>query len=182
MNAPSHLPMLRRSLALLCASALWCAPVTSGALAQPTTPPPQAPSPGDRRVPQEVSGEVLVILASERVGEIDPALATMPALRQPPFNAYHSMQLVMRPAIRLTLGEPLTLELPNARILRIELEGITREGRYRVRVSINRRDQQDYLPLLDIVAAPGEPFFLAGQNYAGGTLILGVRLGERPAR
>lgn len=187
MTDPSHMASPRRSLALLAAMALACASITSGApssraWAQPTTPPLQAPGPGAPRAHQEVSGEVLVILASERVGTIHPDLATIPALRQPPFNGYHTMELLARPAIRLVVGEPQTVPLPNGRVLRLELEGITREGRYRVRVSINRPDQQDYLPLLDIVAPPGDPFFLAGQNFMGGTLVLGVRLGERAAR
>jgi hypothetical protein len=129
-----------------------------------------------------VAGEVLVILASERVGEIDPALATMQALRQPPFNAYHTMQLLARPEIRLVVGQPTNVPLPNGRVLQIELDSVTPEGRYRVRVSINRPEQRDYLPLVEIVAPPGDPFFLAGQNFMGGTLVLGVRLGERAPR
>ena len=144
--------------------------------------PTQAVPPGQRVAPSEVRGEVLVILASEREGTIAPELESLPALRQPPFNAFHSMTLLMRPAITLRVGEPHDLELPNGRILRIVLEAITPEGRYRVRVSINRREQQDYLPLLEIVAPPGDPFFLAGQNFMGGTMVLGVRLGERPSR
>jgi hypothetical protein len=155
----------------------------SRALAQPTTPPQaQGPAADARQAPREVAGEVLVILASERVGEIDPALATMQALRQPPFNGYHTMQLLARPSIRLTVGQPATVPLPNGRVLQLVLDSITPEGRYRVRVSINRPEQRDYLPLLEIVAPPGDPFFLAGQNFMGGTLVLGVRLGERAPR
>jgi hypothetical protein len=135
-----------------------------------------------RQAPREVAGEVLVVLASERVGEIDPALATMQALRQPPFNGYHTMQLLARPSIRLTVGQPTMVPLPNGRVLQLVLDSITSEGRYRVRVSINRPEQRDYLPLLEIVAPPGDPFFLAGQHFMGGTLVLGVRLGERAPR
>jgi len=54
-------------------------------------------------------------------------------------------------------------------------------GRFRVRVSINRPNQRDYLPLLQVVASPGDPFFVAGQSHAGGTLVIGVRVGERAA-
>ncbi len=53
-------------------------------------------------------------------------------------------------------------------------------GRYRVRVSINRPEQNDYLPLLSVVASPGDPFFVAGQRHQGGTLVIGVRVGTRP--
>ena len=139
-------------------------------------------SPTQRVLPNEVAGEVFVILASERDGEIDPALSSMHALRQPPFNAFHSMQLLARPSIHLAIGEPQNVPLPNGRVLQLALDSVTPEGRYRVRVSINRPEQQDYLPLLEIVAPPGDPFFLAGQSFMGGTLVIGVRLGERAAR
>lgn len=130
---------------------------------------------------QEVRGEVLVILGSERAGEIDPALASLGALRQAPFSSFQTMQLLARPSIRLVVDEPLDIPLPNGRILRIVLASITPQGRYRVRVSINRPEQSDYLPLLEVVAPPGDPFFLAGQSFLGGTLVIGVRLGERAA-
>ncbi len=142
----------------------------------------EARPPAQRVEPARVPGEVFVILASEAAGEIAPELASMPALRQPPFNAFHSMRLLARPTVRLTMGEPETIPLPNGRILQLVVEERTAEGRYRVRVSINRPEQRDYLPLLEIVAPPGDPFFLAGQSFMGGTLVLGVRLGERPAR
>lgn len=179
-----------RLLAALAATASIAAAALVGsaeapAAAQPNGRPQQAQAqggPAQRVAPQEVAGEVLVILASEREGTIAPELASMQALRQPPFNAFHSMQLLLRPTIRLVVGEPTTLTLPNGRNLQLVLESVTPEGRYRVRVSINRPEQQDYLPLLEIVAPPGDPFFLAGQNYAAGTLVIGVRLGERAPR
>ena len=130
-------------------------------------------------VAQEVRGEVLVILGSERAGEIDPALASLGALRQAPFSNFQTMQLLARPSIRLVVDVPRDIPLPNGRILRIVLASVTPQGRYRVRVSINRPEQSDYLPLLEVVAPPGDPFFLAGQSFLGGTLVIGVRLGER---
>ncbi len=183
-HPPTSTPLATRaarSLRVVVAAVCAAAVLVSGApgLAQPTTPAQVQPPGGSRHAPREVAGEVLVILASERVGEIDPALATMQALRQPPFSAYHTMQLLARPGIRLVVGEPQNVPLPNGRVLQLMLESVTPEGRYRVRVSINRPEQQDYLPLVEIVAPPGDPFFLAGQNFMGGTLVLGVRLGER---
>jgi hypothetical protein len=35
------------------------------------------------------------------------------------------------------------------------------------------------LPLLQVIASPGEPFFVAGQKHEGGTLVIGVRVGEK---
>lgn len=180
----AHASLLRPLASIVTiASLLAVAPVS----AQPArAPQPQVTTgrggPAQRVVPNEVAGEVFVILASERPGEIDPALASMQALRQPPFNAFHSMQLLARPSIRLAVGAPHDVVLPNGRVLQLALDSVTPEGRYRVRVSINRPEEQDYLPLLEIVAPPGDPFFLAGQNFMGGTLVIGVRLGERAPR
>ena len=148
------------------------------ALPVPSLTAQQAPGAAQGAV-REVRGEVLVILGSERPGEIDPALASIGALRQAPFSSFQTMQLLARPSIHLVVDEPRDIPLPNGRILRIVLASVTPQGRYRVRVSINRPEQSDYLPLLEVVAPPGDPFFLAGQNFLGGTLVIGVRLGER---
>ena len=52
-----------------------------------------------------------------------------------------------------------------------------KDGRFRLSLSINRPGQRDYLPVMTVVAAPGDPFFVAGQKHDGGTLIIGVRVG-----
>lgn len=162
---------MRRSVSTLIALALLVLAVPVSSLTAQQVP--------ARAAVQEVRGEVLIILGSERPGEIDPALASISALRQAPFSSFQTMQLLARPSIRLVVDEPRDIPLPNGRILRIVLASVTPQGRYRVRVSINRPDQSDYLPLLEVVAPPGDPFFLAGQNFLGGTLVIGVRLGER---
>jgi hypothetical protein len=72
------------------------------------------------------------------------------------------------------------IALPAARKLRITLLARRKDGRFRVQVSINRPNKADYLPLLEVAAQPGERFFVAGQKYQGGTILIGVRVGERP--
>ena len=130
---------------------------------------------------QSVPSEVFVVLARETEGTVDPALSDIPALRRPPFNAFNSMEVLSRSQSHLSAETPIEVRLPNGRQLRVELDGPTGDGRYRVRVSINTPGQSDYLPLLQIVASPGDPFFVAGQNWQGGTLVIGVRIGQRPA-
>lgn len=124
-------------------------------------------------------GEVLIVLARREEGPVDPRLAEVPALRRSPFDAYRSMQLLSSPRLRLRIGEPETIELPNGRHIRLVLRAVTAEGRYRLQVSINRPGQRDYLPELDVVASPGDPVFIAGQSYQSGTLVIGIRLGQR---
>lgn len=128
-----------------------------------------------------VRGEVLVVLAKEEAGEIDSSLANVPALRRPPFNSFRSMRLLSRPEVQLRPGTPVEVSLPNGRKLQLVLQQVMPDGRYRMRVSINRPNQSDYLPLLQVVASPGDPFFVAGQSHQGGTLVIGVRVGTAPA-
>jgi len=126
-------------------------------------------------------GEVFVILASEAEGPVDPSLSSVKALKEPPFNAFKSMKILSRSSFSLAGGAPFEVDLPNGRKLRITLRDLRKDGRFKVQVSINRPNQADYLPLLEVVVSPGEPFFVAGQKYQGGTLVVGVRVGERRA-
>jgi hypothetical protein len=127
-----------------------------------------------------VRGEVLVVLAKEEQGPMEERLKAMPALQQPPFNAFHSMKLLSTSAIALDDGKPVISELPNGRRLQLSLIERLPDGRHKVQVSINRPNKKDYLPVLTVIAS-GEPFFVAGQKYQGGTLVIGVRIGEPKA-
>lgn len=136
---------------------------------------------GAAHAQRAVAGEVLVILAKEEQGAIDPALRDQAALRRAPFDSFRSMQILSRPRVQLRVNEPQTVQLPNGRRLQLILQQVLPDGRYRVRASINRPNENDYLPLLTVVASPGDPFFVVGQSHAGGTLLIGVRIGTRDA-
>jgi hypothetical protein len=136
--------------------------------------------PGLRAAADEtVPGEVLVVLASEQAGEVDPELAALPALKMPPFSAFKSMKVLTRTDIKLKQGQPFTVSLPNGRHLMLTLTERMADGRSRVQLSINKPNEKDYLPLLEVKAKAGEPFFVAGQSYEGGTLVIGVRVGAK---
>ncbi len=128
---------------------------------------------------QDQLGEVLVVLASEQGGVIDANLAQEPALRQPPFNAYRSMRLLERRPITLPVGRPALVALPNGRRVQVTFVQRLPNGRLQVRVSINRPDQNDYLQGVTVETSSGVPFFIAGQAFQGGTLVIGVRVGVR---
>ena len=121
-----------------------------------------------------VPAEVLVILAKEEPGEVDPQLAKMTALRRPPFNSFRSMKILSRPKLKLKPGKDALVSLPNGRRMKLTLLRVMPDGRYKVKAAINRPNKSDYLPLLQVVASPGDPFFVAGQTYQGGTLVVGV--------
>jgi hypothetical protein len=122
----------------------------------------------------KVPAEVLVVLAKEEPGEIDPQLKKMTALRRPPFNSFRSMKILSRPKLTLTPGKDALVSLPNGRRMKLTLLRVMPDGRYKVKAAINRPDKSDYLPLLQVVASAGDPFFVAGQTYQGGTLVVGV--------
>jgi len=124
-----------------------------------------------------VKSQVLVILAKEEPGEVDPKLKQLRALQKPPFNGFKSMKVLSTSDVELSNDKAATVSLPNGRTLQIKLLARMPDGRNKVQVSINRPDKQDYLPLLTVIAS-GEPFFVAGQRYEGGTLVIGVRVGD----
>ncbi|UCF47664.1 MAG: hypothetical protein JSU89_10880 [Myxococcales bacterium] len=121
-----------------------------------------------------VPAEVLVVLAKEEPGNIDPQLKKMTALRRPPFNSFRSMKILSRPKLTLKPGRDALVSLPNGRRMKLTLLRVMPDGRYKVKAAINRPDKSDYLPLLQVVASAGDPFFVAGQTYQGGTLVVGV--------
>jgi hypothetical protein len=121
-----------------------------------------------------VPAEVLVVLAKEEPGEIDPQLKKLTALRRPPFNSFRSMKILSRPKLKLTPGKDALVSLPNGRRMKLTLLRVMPDGRYKVKAAINRPNKADYLPLLQVVASAGDPFFVAGQTYQGGTLVVGV--------
>ena len=121
-----------------------------------------------------VPAEVLVVLAKEEPGNIDPQLKKLTALRRPPFNSFRSMKILSRPKLKLTPGKDALVSLPNGRRMKLTLLRVMPDGRYKVRAAINRPNKSDYLPLLQVVASAGDPFFVAGQTYQGGTLVVGV--------
>lgn len=128
----------------------------------------------DRQANASVPAEVLVVLAKEEQGEIDPQLKKLTALRRPPFNSFRSMKILSRPKLTLVPGKDALVSLPNGRRVKLTLLRVMPDGRYKVRAAINRPDKSDYLPLLQVVASAGDPFFVAGQAYQGGTLVVGV--------
>jgi hypothetical protein len=125
-----------------------------------------------------LGAEVLVVLASEKEGPIDPSLSQLRALKHPPFAQFKSMKLLSRSPVKLVAQQAVEIDLPNGRKIHLTLLERQPDGRAKVLVSINRPHEKDYLPVLQVIASAGEPFFVAGQKYEGGTLVIGVRVGE----
>lgn len=125
-----------------------------------------------------IAAEVMIVLASGEDGAIDPSLSHVRALKHPPFNEYKTLKLLSRSRVSLPREEPVEVALPNGRTLVLRLVSLLPDGRSKIQVSISRPHRKEYLPFLEVVASTGEPFFVAGQRYEGGTLVLGIRAGE----
>ena len=125
--------------------------------------------------------EVLVILASEEAGEVAPELKKIEALQKPPFSAFKAMKVLSKSPLSAAVGKPVEVSLPNGRRMQVELIEVGKDGRFKVRVSINKPNAKDYLPGMVVMASPGEPFFVAGQKYSGGTLVVGITVGKKAA-
>ena len=130
------------------------------------------------QAPSAIPGEVLIVLGYTEGSGIAPELAKLEALSKPPFDGFPKKTLLKRVAVSLEPGKDTDVELPNGRKLKLTVLEKTAEGRFRVSLSINRPGKQDYLPLMTVLAAPGDPFFVAGQKHEGGTLIIGVSIGK----
>lgn len=130
---------------------------------------------------QAVPGEVLIVLAKETAGTRAPELANIAALSRPPFDAFPTMSILSRPSVTFQIGQPSEVNLPNGRKLRVVVERRLPNGRFMARISINRPNENDYLPLLTVVASPGDYVFVAGQSYQDGTLVIGIRIGAPAA-
>lgn len=157
--------MIRWCAALLC-SVLCSAFISASAAAQEASPSAQVPA------------SVLIVLGYTDGSGSDPALDKLEALRKAPFDTFTKKTLLRRVNVQVSVGKQAEVELPNGRKLRLSLLGRAADGRYRVSVSINRPGKQDYLPVMTVLTAAGDPFFVAGQKYEGGTLIIGVRIGK----
>ena len=126
----------------------------------------------------KVPAEVLIVLASGEDGTVDASLSHVRALKHPPFNEYKTLKLLSRHPVQLPRDQAVEIPLPNGRTLVLRLVAKLPDGRAKVQLSISRPNRKDYLPLLEVIASAGEPFFVAGQRYEGGTLVLGIRAGD----
>lgn len=161
-GATSSEPWLRRQL------------LTLGLLASLVVAPLSAAHAEETLVP----AEVLVVLASGEEGAVDASLSDIRALKHPPFNEYKTLKLLSRAKVTLPLEQPVEVALPNGRTLVLRLVKKLPDGRAKLQVSISRPNRKEYLPLLEVIASTGAPFFVAGQRYDGGTLVLGIRAGD----
>jgi hypothetical protein len=129
-----------------------------------------------------IACEVVVLHATNDGTGIDPKIGKMPELGQPPFSSYNSYKLLDRPKLALAKGKSTTVKLPTGRDLMVTFKEVIEPKkkdepkRYTITASIQKPDGNSFLPLLEVNAKAGENFFVAGQNYKGGTLVIGIKV------
>ncbi len=142
------------------------------AIAQPPIPLASAPT--------SVGAEVMVLHATQTAGagSIDPQIGNLPQLKKPPFSAYNTYKLLDRKSLVLEKLKPTDYTMVNKRVLQVTLQDITTDGRYKVAAAINQPSGTGdaFLKLLEVTASPNETFFVAGQTYEGGILVIGITI------
>ena len=125
---------------------------------------------------QPVKTEVMVLHATQQpgAGSIDPQIGNLPQLKRPPFSAYNTYKLISRNDLLLEKGKSQTQTLANGRILQVTLNDITQDKRFKIAAAINQPNGKDFLRLLEVNAGPNETFFVAGQSYQNGILVIGI--------
>ncbi len=152
-------------------------------LAHAGDPPAPSASSGTAATASAKIDVMMLHATAEEPGSIDPRIdeghprgqGPSAQLTKPPFSAYKTYRLKDRKALVLEKGKPTSTTLPNGRTLQVTLSDVVvdkGEKRYRLSASISQPSGPAYLPLLEVTASPGKTFFVAGQAYDKGSLVL----------
>lgn len=127
-----------------------------------------------------VRAEIIVLYATnEAKGSIDPKIGKMPQLEKPPFSAYNTYRLLDKSELQLEKGSSKDKKLADDSTLFVTLKDVQKsktETKYVVSASIKKEEGKSVLPLLEVTAQAGEIFFVAGQKYKDGVLVIGIRV------
>jgi hypothetical protein len=141
-----------------------------------------SPVPAQGKAPQSVSAELIVLHGTNDNSGIDPQIGKIPALSKPPFSAYNSYKLLSRTGLSLGRGKATQHKLPTGRELNVVYKDVIepqKQGearRFVVTASIDSAGGKAFLPHVEVNAKPGEWFFVGGQEYKGGSLVIGIKL------
>jgi len=135
-----------------------------------------------QEAPNALNAEIIVLHATNDGSGIDPKIGKMPELGKPPFSSYNSYKLLDRSKQGVAKGNSSKISLPNGGTLMVSLKDIIAAKskddtkRFVINASIQKPGGNNFLPLLEVNAKPGETFFVAGQSYKGGVLVIGIKV------
>jgi hypothetical protein len=144
------------------------------ALAFPRDSRAQGPAPGV---------EILVLYAKKdpKGGTVDPRVPKIPQLAREPFNQFNSYAFVDKQTLKLDQlkgsdpwkGKPsATYALPNGKPIQVVLLERLAGARFQMGAAIG----SDSPDVVRWDAPLAEPFFIAGQSYKDGILVIGISL------
>jgi len=136
----------------------------------------QQPTPA----PASITSEILVLHGTNNNSGIDPKIGKLPELSKPPLSSYNSYKLLDRTSVSLPKGKPTSYKLPNGRDLRVVYRDVNPPGKagdpvrfvYAAILEANGK----VVNTTEYVAKAGEWFWLGGQDYQGGGLVLGFKI------
>ncbi|MEM9694173.1 MAG: hypothetical protein AAGA56_16610 [Myxococcota bacterium] len=138
--------------------------------------PPKAEAPkgeGPKAEAPKAEAEVIVLHATNDGTGIDPAVGNISQLKEAPLSAYDSYKLLDRKKLALQpTGEA---SLPDGGKVTVRLSGI-KDGRYQLKASVYRKGGKVFLPGVSVNAKKDRYFFIAGQKYQKGIMVLGIRV------
>ena len=132
--------------------------------------------------PSSIAAEIIILHATNDNTGIDPKIGKMPELAKPPFSSYNSYKLLTRAKVPLVKGQSTTTKLPTGRDLMVTYKDVIEpkkkddQRRFVMTASIQKQGGNTFLPLLEVNAKAGETFFVAGQNYKDGSLVIGIKV------
>lgn len=135
--------------------------------------------------PAAIKAEIIVLHATNDGKGIDPNLGKMPELGEPPFSSYNSYKLIEKVELDLAKGKAIEHKLPDKGKLALTFKEMKQGAkdakkkeptRYVLATSIEKPDGTSFLPGLDVNALQGKYFFIAGQKYEKGILVVGIKV------
>lgn len=155
------------------------APISSIARAENAAPAAPAKAP---EAEAAVSTDLIVLHGTNDGTGIDAKIGKMPELGKPPFSSYNSYKLLERSTVSSSKSKASTIKLPNDGVLQVALKDVIepkKKGeakRYVMSASIQKPGGNTFLPMLEVNAKAGETFFVAGQTYKGGILVIAIKI------
>lgn len=165
---------MRLALPALALSASLAFAAPRAGAQQPPSPPAQT---------QSVKTEVMFVLATNDGSGVDPKLASLKELKSPPFStSFNSFKQLGDATIDLPLNHATNTTMPTKDILVATYTGTAPNDaksaatKFVISASITKPTGATVLPSLTVNAQSGRWFFITGQSYNGGTLIIAMKV------
>lgn len=152
---------------------LASAPVLLASAARAQKPPTSASPPPPPPPLAQISADVLVLHATNKGGGIDASLAQLPQLKQPPFSSYNTYKKLSSSRVAVAKDKVTNVTLPDQG--KLSLKRLDVASRYKLAVNIVKGSGESFLANLEVTGDLNEIFFVAGQVYDGGILVIGIR-------